>query len=205
MDPELLAPAESGAQLLRLPVPEFLTRCLKTEGVSPEQAQAFHAKLWKLHIDSQKMASSSSKPAGKPAAGVSRMELLDSSADPEPDAASIPFKERIRPGMVVRWNPPAEYASFSVGGKSYAMVMCPAQAAGNRVRDVRGELVNPADGDADKEEKGEAYLSALVMPALLPGSFGVALWRQVVVIVDEMEAEVLMEWDEATRYFYMTV
>ncbi|KAK4032341.1 P-loop containing nucleoside triphosphate hydrolase protein [Parachaetomium inaequale] len=199
----LLAPAESGAQLLRLPIPEFLTRCLKTEGVSPEQAQAFQSKFWKLHIDSQKSVASS-KPAGKPAAGCSRMELLDSSADPEPGAASIPFKERIRPGMVVRWNPPAEYASFAVGGKSYAMVMCPAQAAGERVRDVRGELVNPADGESDRQETGEAYLCALVTPALLPGSYGVGLWRQVVVRVEEIEAELLLEWDEATRYYYMT-
>lgn len=133
------------------------------------------------------------------------MEMLDSSADPEADAAGIPFKERIRPGMVVSWNPPAEYASFAVAGKSYVMVLCPAQAAGGRVRDVRGELVNPEGGDAGGEEKGEAYLCALVMPALLPGSYGVGLWRQVVVKVEEMEAEVLMEWDEATRYYYMTV
>lgn len=40
---------------------------------------------------------------------------------------------------------------------------------------------------------------------MLPGSFGISPWRQVVVRVEEMEAEVLMEWDEATRYYYMTV
>jgi kinesin family protein 2/24 len=45
----------------------------------------------------------------------------------------------------------------------------------------------------------------MVMPAMLPGSYGVSLWRQVVVGVEEMESESLMEWDEATRFYYLTV
>jgi kinesin family protein 2/24 len=32
------------------------------------------------------------------------MELLDCSADPDPNTAGVPFKERIRPGMVVAWD-----------------------------------------------------------------------------------------------------
>lgn len=184
--------------------------------MSEEQAQAFQTKLWSMHVDSQRAAatatpSSSIKPSGTStpvdgniaAATVSRIALLDSSADPDPDAAGIPFKERIRPGMVVSWRPPAEYAAFAVGDKAYAMVMCPVQAVGERVRDAKGVLVNPAHGEA--EAKGEKYLCAAVFPALLPGSFSIALWRQVVVRIEEMEAEVLMEWDEATRYYYMTV
>ncbi|KAH6623175.1 P-loop containing nucleoside triphosphate hydrolase protein [Chaetomium tenue] len=205
INPPLLAPSENGPQLLRLPVPEFVTRCLKTADVSVEQARAFHTKFWKLHIDSQRNAAKpgSSSAAGKSAdtttaaaTALSRLELLDSSVDPEPDAFDIPFVERIRPGMVVRWNPPVEYQSFKVEEKAYAMVMCPVQAAGERARDARGELVSG---------KGDGYLCALVMPSLLPGSFAVGLWRQVVVKVEEMEAEVFMEWDEATRYYYMTV
>ncbi|KAJ6014405.1 P-loop containing nucleoside triphosphate hydrolase protein [Penicillium herquei] len=49
-----LAPHESGTQLLRLPVEEFIQRCLKSDGVTEDQADAFHAKLWKLHIDSRR-------------------------------------------------------------------------------------------------------------------------------------------------------
>lgn len=134
-----------------------------------------------------------------------RAELLDSSADPEPGSDGVPFRERIRPGMVVCWDPAAaaggEYAGFAVGGRGYGMVMCPANAVGGRVKDVKGVVVNP-EGHA---VEGEAYLCALVLPALLPGSYGISPWRQVVVRVGEMEAEVLMEWDEATRYYYMTV
>ncbi|KAK4119150.1 P-loop containing nucleoside triphosphate hydrolase protein [Parathielavia appendiculata] len=212
IDPLLLAPSESGLQLLRLPIPEFLTRCLKTEGATPEQAQAFQTKFWAMHVDSQRRSRyiNANKAAGDgkaAAAGdnvVSRLASLDSSADPEPDAGSVPFKERIRPGMVVRWQTRPEYGSFAVGGKAYAMVMCPVHAVGERVRDVKGVQVNPQSEDA-AERKGETYLCALVTPSLLPGSYGISLWRQVVVKVEDMVAEVLMEWDEATRYYYMTV
>ncbi|KXX79904.1 Kinesin-like protein Klp59C [Madurella mycetomatis] len=207
VDPVLLAPTESGSQLLRLPIPEFLSRCLKTSGVSYEQGQAFQAKFWKLHVDSQRSSSGlPAKTASKniPTRSVAfRVELLDSSADPDPSAASTPFKERIRPGMVVSWNPPAEYASVAVGEKSFAMVLCPAPAVSENVKDVRGIQVNP--GTAEIQANGEAYLCALVMPSLLPGSYGISPWRQVVVKVEQMEAEMLLEWDEASRYYYRTV
>lgn len=209
MTSSLLAPTETGEQLLRLPTPEFLSRCLKTPGVSPEQAQAFQSKFWKMHIDSQRNIASvaaskttavgPNKPA-KPETVRARSELLDSSIDPDPDAARTPFHQRIRPGMVVSWKPPAEYAMFSVGGKSYAMVLCPVQAVGEKVKDALGRQAKEVAGEASA-----AYLCAMVLPSLLPGSFGISPWRQVVVKVDEMEAEMLFEWDEATRYYYMTI
>lgn len=73
------------------------------------------------------------------------------------------------------------------------------------MRDVRGVSVKSGQGEEIDEGKGEAYLCALLAPSPLPGSHGISLWRQVVVRVDEMEAEVLLEWDEATRYYYITV
>ena len=107
--------------------------------------------------------------------------------------------------MVVQYTPKAEYAAFATNserGKGYAMVMCPVSAVDGRVRDVKGTVVNPTEGG--KGEEG-GYLCAMVAPAVLPGSFGIAVWRQVVVGGGEMEEEVLMEWDEATRYYYLTV
>src|SRR5690606_11054147 len=134
-----------------------------------------------------------------------------------PDAGAVPFRQRIRPGMVVSWTPPAEYAAFAQAGKAYAMVMCPAQAAGARARDVLGNRVadkvitNESEGGGDSNRSGgdadenNAYLCTVVMPSLPPGSYVISPWRQVVVKAEEMEAEVFLEWDEATRYYYMTV
>jgi kinesin family protein 2/24 len=123
--------------------------------------------------------------------------------------------------MVVSFDPPAEYAGLAVGGprgKGLAVVLSPVWAVSRRVKDVRGALVNPAPdseergddalgpgGKGERDRGDEAYLCALVMPGLLPGSYGIGLWRQVVVQVSRMEEEVLMEWDEATRYYYLTV
>ncbi|KAK4166877.1 kinesin-like protein Klp59C [Cladorrhinum sp. PSN259] len=206
VDGSLLAPTESGPQLLRLPIPEFLSRCLKTSGVSQEQAQAFHSKFWKLHVDSTKAtpsfkatAATSDAAVKKVTQGLSRMELLDSSADPEPGAENIPFKQRIRPGMVVSWTPAGQYATFASGaaGKSLVTVLSPVHVVGERVRDVIGATVK-----ADDTEK---YLCAMMTPAILPGAYDLSLWRQVVVSVQKMESEVLLEWDSATRYYYMTV
>ncbi|KAK4186275.1 hypothetical protein QBC35DRAFT_501606 [Podospora australis] len=212
----ILAPKETGPQILRLPVPEFLSRCLKTEGVSPEQAQAFHSKLWSLHVDSQqqkrKPAASGTTTAvgaesfskGKQPGPLSRLEMLDSSADPEPRASEIPFKGRIRPGMVVSWTPGPEYSIFGAAGsgsKTFAVILSPTEVVGERVRDVKGVLVNPPE-TGGKEKR---WLCAMVTPAILPGAYDISIWRQAVVAEDQMTGEVVMEWDAATRYYYLTV
>ncbi|KAK0710420.1 P-loop containing nucleoside triphosphate hydrolase protein [Apiosordaria backusii] len=204
----LLAPTESGAQLLRLPIPQFIARCLETPGggVSPEQAQAFQSKFWQLHIDSSRSrATSATADKDKSEAKLTRMERLDSSADVEspPDAKDVPFKERIRPGMVVSYR--AVGKAGALGPKQMGVVLSRAGAVGERVRDVYGVQVNPRDGDNQEEGRGERYLCSMVIPAILPGAYDVSLWRQVVVGVEEMEAEVILEWDMATRYHYLTV
>ncbi|KAM7218872.1 hypothetical protein V8F06_005752 [Rhypophila decipiens] len=243
----LLAPFETGPQLIRLPVAEFIGRCMKTEGVSLEQAQAFQSKFWRLHFDSSHRDSSKSggdapsnteTPGGSgttPALAAAmesmtedeilahRMERLESSEDIETDPApanSVPFKERIRPGMVVRCN--FHYGDGSkywrgaplihaADGGSYNLfvVLCPAAAVGDRVRDVAGEKVKGSSEDElkgkDTDSGGEKYLCSIVSPGLLPGSYVISLWRQVVVGTEDMDAEVLMEHDVATRYYYLTV
>ncbi|KAK3386173.1 P-loop containing nucleoside triphosphate hydrolase protein [Podospora didyma] len=221
----ILTPLETGPQLLRLPVPEFLARCLKTSGVSKEQAQAFQTKFWKLHIDSKKRSESkiTSKEAPALAGGSgsstrekapSRLELMNSSVDPEPGAASIPFKQRIRPGMVVSYNAPPVWSSTTnlVPVKQLAVVLCPATAVNARVKDMQGVQVNPgttgteqAEGDDSEKRKPERYLCSMVLPGIMPGSYGIGLWHQGTVDVDQMEAEVVLEYDPATRFYYMAV
>ncbi|KAK0654159.1 P-loop containing nucleoside triphosphate hydrolase protein, partial [Cercophora samala] len=216
ISPDLLAPTESGAQLLRLPIPAFISRCLQTPGggVSSEQATAFRSKFWQLHVDNSR---SSRDHLDKEKSGTkqTRMERLDSSADIEgpPDAKDVPFKQRIRPGMVVSYRLLGESQGQQLGGSQrggmMGVVLSRAGAVGGRVRDVNGVVVNPqedhGDGDGDGGKRGVRYLCSMVVPAILPGAYDVCLWRQVVVGVGEMEAEVVLEWDGATRYYYLTV
>ncbi|OLN86643.1 Diatom spindle kinesin-1 [Colletotrichum chlorophyti] len=200
---ELLAPFETGALLLRLPTPEFLTRCLKSPGVTQDQARAFEAKFWRLHVDSQKPGSKkveSKNEAEKGAQGrttVVKQEILSSSADPDPEASDIPFKQRIRPGMVVRWNPPPTIP-LQIPGLNMVVVLSRHTAVGATARDFDGHLVKDA-GD------GEKYLCALVLPGFMPDSYELSIWRHVVVDVDQMEAEMLLEYDVATRYYYLNL
>ncbi|KAL4780069.1 P-loop containing nucleoside triphosphate hydrolase protein [Aspergillus varians] len=172
-----LAPTESGLQLLRLPIDEFVNRCLNTPGVTEEQARAFHSKLWGLHVKSQRGAPTTTDSAPK---NNLLAEEFSSSRETNPKKASLHFKDRIRPGMAIRWSPPDDFPMRSPN-QNLALVLSPA-------------------GDVGKE-----YLCALVLPERLAQAYEVNLWRQVVVDVGAMDAEVLLEYDSATRYYYLTV
>ncbi|KAL4915714.1 P-loop containing nucleoside triphosphate hydrolase protein [Aspergillus aurantiobrunneus] len=142
-----LAPTESGLQLLRLPDEDFVQRCLQTPGVADEQARAFHSNLWAMHCPAEKV---------------------------DVEKVKLPFKDRIRPGMAVRWTRSGEASQL-------ALVLSP-------------------EGDA-----GKGYLCALVVPGTLANAYEVHLWRQSVVSVDAMEAEVLLEYHRMSRYYFIAV
>jgi kinesin family protein 2/24 len=134
--------------------------------------------------------------------------MLSSSEDADPRSADVPFKQRIRPGMVVRWTPPGRSQIRAPGGLDMAVVLCPQSAAGAAARNFRGELVNEhgaTSGEGNGERKPLTYLCALVLPSVLPEAYEIHLWRQAVVDVDSMEAEVLLEYDVATRYYFMKI
>ena len=132
-----------------------------------------------------------------------RQVKLDCSADPEEGAEAIPFMQRIRPGMVVQHNPKKYFLGCNWREKKYAMILSPASAVDERVCDLMGKRVESKDEEG--KDRGGRYLAAIITPSLLPGSFLVNLWKQIVVNADEIEAEVLMEYDEATRYYYLTL
>ncbi|KAL8377402.1 hypothetical protein RB595_008194 [Gaeumannomyces hyphopodioides] len=212
VDAETLAPSETGPQLLRLPIPEFLRRCLLTPGVSPEQARAFQSKYWQLHVDSWRAPASqqpqSSTPAGVDGLGDGADGSSSRTVRLRGSLGALPFQERIRPGMVVRWEPETESKLKVPGHQNLALVLCPQSALGPGVRDALGNEVSPAaggGGDAGESGKSHGYLCALVLPGMMPGSYEVNIWRQGVVPVDKMEAEVILEYDPATRYYYMSV
>ncbi|KAL8288418.1 hypothetical protein RB597_000503 [Gaeumannomyces tritici] len=209
VDAETLAPSETGPQLLRLPMPEFLRRCLLTPDVSPEQARAFQSKFWQLHVDSWRAPPVSQQPQSSTSVDA---DVLDEATDGSSSRTvrlrgslgALPFQERIRPGMVVRWEPEAAFKLKVPGHQSLALVLCPQSALGPGVRDALGSEVSPAAGGGESE-KSHGYLCALVLPGMVPGAYEVNMWRQIVVPVENMEAEVILEYDPATRYYYMSV
>lgn len=98
---------------------------------------------------------------------------------------------------------------MQVPGHNMVVILCPRSAVGPGVRDVLGNEVSKVGGPSGKEgEEGtepQSYLCAMVLPSILPESYELSLWRQVVVDVEAMEAEVLLEYDTATRYYFMKI
>ncbi|KAJ6440615.1 kinesin motor domain-containing protein [Purpureocillium lavendulum] len=205
--------------LLKLPGPEFEMRCMKTKGVTPEQATAFRSKLWQTHIDAQHSRSKGPSRGGAAAGSTqfpeSTNELLrfvsvadrSTSLEPQAEIRSLDFKKRIRPGMVVAWSHPDSYYIGSVDGLSVAMILCPAAFAGNHgTVDARGDLIKADDaGNADANGQPARFLCAIITPAILPGAYDVNMWRQVSIDVDWMDKEILLEYDSATRFYYIAV
>lgn len=211
---DVLAPIESGAQLLCLPAEEIESRCLITPRVTVQQAKAFRSKLWQTHIDSLNTPASISSESAKPdVLGPLGPTSILSSRDLDPTSTEVPFKERLRPGMVVSWNEP-HVSSSAVdvpGSPKLAVILCPVEAVLGTVKDVHGNLVNPTDSSPDDTEdnngtrSGAKYLCALVTPAVMADAYDLNLWRQIVVDVSVMEKEVLLEYDAATRYYYTSL
>lgn len=186
-----MAPTESGAQILRVPENEFHARCLKTPGITAAQAEAFRSKMWQMHIDSQRAVD---EAVSGSTANMSSRDLQG------PTASTVPFKERIRPGMVVSWKEPSEQSDGSESLK-LAVVLAPRDGTNgfNRFfKDGTGAV-------KEREVNTPSYLCALVVPGVMADAYEVHLWRQVVVGVNTMEKEVGLEYDAATRYYYVSV
>ncbi|KAJ3173160.1 hypothetical protein HDU88_004621 [Geranomyces variabilis] len=56
VDPTVLCPTESGKQLCRLPIGDFIARCLLCDGVSEMGAKMLYEKMWKLLITARQRA-----------------------------------------------------------------------------------------------------------------------------------------------------
>ncbi|KAI5778400.1 P-loop containing nucleoside triphosphate hydrolase protein [Geopyxis carbonaria] len=104
IDGSVLAPTESGLQLLKLPKGAFVARCQpvagSTEALRPENARAFYDKFWRLHVDSRNPTAA--------AAGAAAV------------TPTVPWQDRIKPGMFVRT--PRAGGEFGTG---VVMVMAP--------------------------------------------------------------------------------
>jgi kinesin family protein 2/24 len=191
--PNILAPRETGAQLLNLTNIEFEYRCQKCPGVKQEQAQAFRLRLWQMHIDSQH---NEQKPKS-----VGNFALFpegsNSSRDLDPTRSKLPFKDRFRPGMVVGFSIPQnhEAAHGLPEGRKLAVLLCPAEAFSGSAKEY-GEHT---------ALDGRRYSCALLVPGQTDDAYELNLWRQIVIDVDSMDTEVHVEYDSATRYYYVSV
>lgn len=183
---------------------------MKTPGVTTEQAKAFRSKLWQLHIDSQRASQQRNGPSAAESdqpdtiLGHLTMAERSSSRELDPKLANLPFKERIGPGMVVSWTPPRDFPLGLPGGMNLAIVLCLADAAGPAAKNMFGSQVDLAGAEQD-DAKANRYLCALIMPGLMSETYEINLWRQVVVETGAMNAEVCLEYDPATRYYYIAV
>lgn len=173
IDPATLIPKESGAQLLRMPVGEFVERCMKTPGVDYRQAKAFFDKLWRTHIDSRNITSSA------------KTEVVVEA----PPAPKTPFQERLKTGMFIR----RQRADEKADPIEFALILSPVGAF-----EKSGVL---AETPVDKRK----YIVADVQPSPMTDAYTIDLAYTRLIGVEDMEKEVFMEWDNATRYYYMLV
>lgn len=127
-----------------------------------------------------------------------------SSRHPDPQIAKMPFKERIRPGMVISFSTRDGDPGYMYGVKM-AYILGAASAAGSHATDLNDD---PVATHKDVEGPGEApsaYLCATVNPGVLHESYEIQLWRHIVIGVDRMDTEILLEYDPGTRYHFMTL
>ncbi|KAF2428681.1 diatom spindle kinesin 1 [Tothia fuscella] len=188
IDGALLAPHENGNQLIRLLEREFIARCQLTPDITSSRAHAFYEKLWTLHIDSRRGAKTA----------PSNSQTSDNKEnEPEEPAPLIPFTERLRPGMFIR----ATRTHAGYEKKILTMLLCP---EGSMLSSVSGAKVvrKVAPG---KLLVWKRYICANVTPAALKGAFDVNVQKQIVVPVEDMDEEVKMEYDAATRYYFQSV
>ncbi|TVY92818.1 Diatom spindle kinesin [Lachnellula willkommii] len=197
---------------------EFEYRCQKCPGVGARQAEVFRLKLWQMHNDSQQNSEPSKKTIrSKPTTSTEPNTTLElksrmSSRDLDPAPSKLPFKERLRPGMVVSYVMPLERGA-ALGlpnDPKLAVLLCPEEAIQGSSKDALGEVVNPGeDGNVNTgksgADNGDRYLCALLMPGQTPDAYELNLWRQIVIDVNSMDAEVHLEYDATTRYYYFSV
>jgi kinesin family protein 2/24 len=149
----------------------------------------------------------------EPRTNLGRLELTNrfSSRDLDPTAAAVPFKERMRPGMVVSWNQAADRTSAlsKPDDLKLAVVLCPVEAVQSSVKDVLGNVVNLTETESINTkgngiDTGAQYLCALITPGALAEAYELHLWRQNVIHVGMMNKEVFLRYDTQTRYYYIS-
>jgi kinesin family protein 2/24 len=187
--------------------------------VGPSKNTLRYAEMLRVIVPATKdiSASNSSESVPGPStaqAGSSELSsgLLSgfSSRDLDPTAV-VPFKERIRPGMVVSWkNLPGRGLDLDVPeGLNLAAILCPVKTVQRIAKDALGNVINTTESDYinignNGADDGASYLCAFVKPGLMAETYELNLWRQVVIDVSSMDKEIILEYDARTRYYYIS-
>lgn len=133
-----------------------------------------------------------------------------SSRDPDPKAENVPFKDRIRPGMVVQCTSTKWLTgAIKTDTSCLVIVLSLASAVNSNVQDFEGKLIKiqdlSADGYVMVNRHQPQYLCAILTPGMLGETYEINMWKQIVVGVEAMEKEVILEYDTATRYYYTAI
>jgi kinesin family protein 2/24 len=112
-------------------------------------------------------------------------------------APTIPFQDRLRIGMFVRAS-----KSQLQGAKEASrivMLMCP---EGALLSTAKGAHKYPSRRNGNWGE-GRYICATVKAAATVEGAFEVDIQMQIVVTIADMEEELRIDYDSATRYFYL--
>jgi kinesin family protein 2/24 len=59
--------------------------------------------------------------------------------------------------------------------------------------------------EVEKEDGSKRYICTEISPSVMADAYTLAIEHQCLVALDEMEKEVLMEYDGATRFYFINV
>lgn len=152
-----------------------------------EQARAFYDKLWRAQIDAQIAEREALQVKASMWAAMAKKKAL---AEEARERAKIPFKERIRQGMFVK-------TGLKGDGEAVVLVLAPEFAFGG---------TQEGGKEVEVDEGGfRRFVCARTKVGAIQGAYEVDVGSQVLVGLREMEEEVLLEYDGATRFYFLTV
>lgn len=157
-----------------------------------------------MHVDSQQTTPRAGESENSADSSLKRFEMFGQSTSRDPNSRSVdtPFTDRIRAGMVVRWKAPENLQYGPPGSLNMAVILCPATAFASNLAHVVTGFEKTEEGIPNEPD---TYLCALVSPGVMQDSYTLDLWRQAVIAKSQMETEVVLEYDNATRYYHIAI
>ena len=117
--------------------------------------------------------------------------MIETNGELESTKQKGDWKESMRPGMGVRLK-----RGHHAEPVRHVMVLCPEGAFGNE----------PGYQEIATEGKqSNTYVCAEILPAVMADAYNLSIEVQSVVSLDEMENEVVLEFDHSTRFYFINI